>query len=226
MAGVAHDGGEQAGVRGLRPDRRRTARREVRRRGPGRRADGGRDRLDDGRGPAAGLHVRRRPRLDRPPLRRGLDVVAAAAVDDRRRRRAAARDAAARCAHPRRRRPRHGRLARRRAGSTSTTTPSSTTASSLLGGEARFRHLYCRAAPSTTCWPPGSPSSGTAPRCSPVTTRSSRGWFGPVDVRRTPPDRRRAGRGPRRLLGDEHQCRSPTRRSWSGCTARSPRPRC
>ena len=42
------------------------------------------------------------------------------------------------------RRPRHGRLAGRSAGSTSTTHPELRDGVALLGGEARFRHLYCR----------------------------------------------------------------------------------
>ena len=35
----------------------------------------------------------------------------------------------------------------------------------LLGGEARFRHVYCRAAPSTTSPRPGAASWGSGPRC-------------------------------------------------------------
>ena len=43
-----------------------------------------------------------------------------------------------------RRRPRHGRLAAGARASTSTSTTSCATGVALLGGEARFRHLYCR----------------------------------------------------------------------------------
>ena len=171
------------------------ARRDVRRRRPGRRADRGR-----GRGLApravADLPLRRRPRLDRPPVRRRLAAQwLPAARDDRRRGRAAARGAAA---------------------STSGCSWWPTTAWStapdesridvdehpelrdgvaLLGGEARFRHLYCRrGAVDDVVADLARASSATGPT---VLTRDEaieRGWFGAVDPRCPAPARRRRGR--------------------------------
>ena len=74
----------------------------------------------------------------------------------------------------------------------------------LLGGEARFRHLYCRAGAdrrrrrdlARRCW---------ADRAE-VLTRDEAialGWFGDVEPR-TPAARRRRRRLPGGLLGDEH----------------------
>ena len=70
--------------------------------------------------PVADLRLRRRPRLDRPQVRRPLLGLAPAAGDDRRRGRAAARVAAVVGAAAGGRRPRHDRQPRGRARSTST----------------------------------------------------------------------------------------------------------
>ena len=106
--------------------------------------------------------------------------VAAAAVDDRRRGRAAARGAAARrpgCSWS----PTTGwSTAAGDAGSTSTSCPSCGTGVALLGGEARFRHLYCHrgaVADVAATW-----REVLGDRAE-VLTRDeavARGWFGPV----------------------------------------------
>ena len=55
----------------------------------------------------------------------------------------------------------------------------------LLGGEARFRHLYCQRGAVDDVVATWSETSGRrALRARPGTTPSRRGWFGPVTARR------------------------------------------
>ena len=104
--------------------------------------------------------------------------------------------------------------------STSTTIPELLDGVALLGGEARFRHVYCRAGAVDdvlAAWREraGRPGRGAHPRRGVRARLVRRGRR-----RRTAAARRRRRRLPRRLLGDEQPRRSPTRPSWSGCTAR------
>ena len=96
---------------------------------------------------------------------------------------------------------------------------------SLLGGEARFRHLYCSAGAVddvVATWREVLGDRAT------VLTREDaigRGWFGAVDPRVLP----RLGDVMVACHGDTAWCppaTSPTRTRSSGCTARSPRRRC
>ena len=170
--------------------------------------------------PVADLHVRRRPRLDRPPLRRRLGAVGGAAADDRPERRAAARDAAERRPHRRGRRPRDGRRpagepARRRG------PPGAAGRRRPHRRRGAVPALYCRGGAVDDVVATWRTMLGDrAEVLHPATRRSRRGWFG---ERRGPRCVPRIGDVVVACRGDA-ACstprRSPTRRGWSGCTAR------
>ena len=87
----------------------------------------------------------------------------------------------------------------RPAGSTSTSTTELRDGLVLLGGEARFRHLYCAdgAASSVAgCWS----DAARATRAEVLLREEAieRGWFGPVDRARAARGSATCGRGPRR----------------------------
>ena len=215
---------QQARVRRLRADGRVAARGDVRRRRP----RGGADRRGRrGLRPRAvpDLRLRLRPRLDRPQVRGRLGAVAAAARDGRRPGRAAARGAAELHPAARGRRPRHGgrspprtggrRRGRRDARRGVPAGRRGAVPPPLLlgpGGAGRPRHVARGA---------GGPGHGPDPRGRDRARLVRRGPAG-----RAAAPRRRDGGLPRRHRRSSPRGTSPTRTPWSGCTARSPRPRC
>ena len=219
-AGVRVDRGQQARVRGQRADRRRAARRGVRRRRQGRRAD--RRGASRRRATGPSLTYLYDGDLDWTGHRYGvassqwLQQLAMIDAEAEQLREALPDVDPAASWSP----TTAWSTPRRRAGSTSTSTPSCATGVALLGGEARFRHLYCRGGAvddvvATWRGDPRRPGRGADPR------RGDR----PRLVRRRSTRRAAAARRRRGGLPRRHRVvldrRLPLRGArWSACTAR------